>query len=462
MNNISPPAASTAGFEFDGTSLAQVIGTCLSLLVKRLRTFFLLTVSPLKRIDFSPSRIVPRDVCRPRFAAGAYIPRHPADTEAGDVTTSPKSDQNAGRFDFLDVVRGLAALGVLLEHSCEICVPGFTYITSRYFHPVPFLLSLFMLVSGFIIPASLERTGSASRFWVRRFFRLYPLYWFDLILLYLLYLVTPSMTTFDPRSGWHWLANFTMFQDFLRVPHANPVVWTLTIEMAFYITCTVLFSFGLLRRSCSIAWAGVAVFGLAGTGLPLLLGIRFPAGYVFLFLSALFGMVFYRLQSGQASRRHLAALLSALLIVSAASGYFNLEYMHRLDDRFTFRSVFPAWVAAFVVFAVLSSRRRAMSRLLLGLGTISYSVYLLHPIVLRLMPAHLPAAQFLPLTVSITLAVASVTYALLERPFIQLGHTLTKRKPAPAELASAERMILHYDQPPTQTPPPPSLPRRSA
>jgi peptidoglycan/LPS O-acetylase OafA/YrhL len=352
----------------------------------------------------------------------------PTDTEAGDLTSPATTERSSGRYDWLDVIRGLAALGVLLEHACEICVPGFIDFTSRYFHPVPFLLSLFMMVSGFIIPASLERTGSASRFWVRRFFRLYPLYWFSLALLYALFKVAPSMTAFNPRSGWHWLANVTMFQDFLRVPHANPVVWTLTIEMAFYVFCSLLFRLGLLRRSCMIAWVGVAVFGLAGTCFPLALGRRFPAGYAFLFLSALFGMVFYRLQAGQTSRRHLAGLLTALLFVSGGTGYLNFALLPRTDNRFTFQSVFPAWVAAFVVFAILITRRRAMPRLLLGLGAISYSVYLLHPLVLRLIPGELPALLFITLTVVITLTAASASYAVVERPFLRLGHLLTKRE----------------------------------
>ena len=61
---------------------------------------------------------------------------------------------------------------VVFEHACEICVSGFSEATLRYFHLGPFLLPLFMLVSGFVIPPSLERGGSVLRFWKARFFRL--------------------------------------------------------------------------------------------------------------------------------------------------------------------------------------------------------------------------------------------------------------------------------------------------
>ena len=35
---------------------------------------------------------------------------------------------------------------------------------------------VFFLISGYIVPASLERKGSVRTFWVSRLFRLYPLY----------------------------------------------------------------------------------------------------------------------------------------------------------------------------------------------------------------------------------------------------------------------------------------------
>ncbi len=301
---------------------------------------------------------------------------------------------------------------------------------------MPFLLVLFMLVSGFVIPASLERRGSVGGFWISRVFRLYPLYWFSLALLFGVYLIAPPLTAFDPRSGWSWLANATMFQDVLRVPHANPVFWTLTIEMAFYLLCSGLFALDLLGRSCGVAWLGLAALGLLGTVLPLVLGIRFPAGYAFLLLSAQFGAVFYHVAEGRTSWRQLAPLLAALLVVSAGVAYTNFAFLSRAEGRFSFLSVFTAWVAAFVVFLVLLGLRPRIPRLLLGLGTISYSVYLLHPLVLRLLPGHLPPTLFLTLAFGITLAVASMTYVFIERPFVRLGTFLSRHADAPARVVT--------------------------
>ncbi len=48
----------------------------------------------------------------------------------------------------------------------------------HWFDPGQYGVFVFFLVSGYIVPASLERKGSARGFWVSRVFRLYPLYLF--------------------------------------------------------------------------------------------------------------------------------------------------------------------------------------------------------------------------------------------------------------------------------------------
>jgi peptidoglycan/LPS O-acetylase OafA/YrhL len=44
----------------------------------------------------------------------------------------------------------------------------------HWFDPAQYGVFVFFLVSGYIVPASLERKGSVHSFWVSRVFRLYP------------------------------------------------------------------------------------------------------------------------------------------------------------------------------------------------------------------------------------------------------------------------------------------------
>src|SRR4051812_44006338 len=83
----------------------------------------------------------------------------------------------SARLDFLDGLRGIAALAVFMAHAIHKVAPGFSAYYEPYFNMGNWGVVLFFLCSGFILPVSLERQGSLGRFWVRRFFRLYPMYW---------------------------------------------------------------------------------------------------------------------------------------------------------------------------------------------------------------------------------------------------------------------------------------------
>src|SRR5262249_42136779 len=114
------------------------------------------------------------------------------------------------RVQFLDAVRGLAALAVLLEHTLAIWFPDYPEASQRVFNLGQFGVTVFLLVSGYIIPVSLERGGSNRRFWIGRFFRLYPLYWVCIGLTFLLAQASgrPPAEFGSPR-GYYWLVNLT-------------------------------------------------------------------------------------------------------------------------------------------------------------------------------------------------------------------------------------------------------------
>jgi hypothetical protein len=83
------------------------------------------------------------------------------------------------RIAFLDTARAVAALAVLFQHSLEGA--GLVSLTKQAlgqtvvnFGEVGVLV--FFLVSGFIIPASLEKIRNQAEFWRRRALRIYPLY----------------------------------------------------------------------------------------------------------------------------------------------------------------------------------------------------------------------------------------------------------------------------------------------
>src|SRR5947209_2434707 len=85
---------------------------------------------------------------------------------------------------------------------------------------------LFLVISGFIIPVSLEQGGSNARFWLRRFFRLFPAYWLSILLAYL---STRCGRAVTGVQGWDWLVNLTMLEGFFGRPLVCGVFWTLQL-----------------------------------------------------------------------------------------------------------------------------------------------------------------------------------------------------------------------------------------
>ena len=103
----------------------------------------------------------------PQQAAGPASEQAVPATAAVDRTT---------RIAFLEAVRGVAASAVLVQHLVAGEFPAYRDWTRHHLDLGRVGVVAFFLVSGYVIPLSLS--GQTLRtFAVRRFFRLYPVYW---------------------------------------------------------------------------------------------------------------------------------------------------------------------------------------------------------------------------------------------------------------------------------------------
>src|SRR5580698_7277410 len=93
-------------------------------------------------------------------------------------TSSPPATPAGRRLVWLDALRGFAALFVVFDHLSYYVLQHVRADVYQYFDPGSYGVFVFFLVSGYIVPASLERRGSVRGFWVSRLFRLYPVYLF--------------------------------------------------------------------------------------------------------------------------------------------------------------------------------------------------------------------------------------------------------------------------------------------
>jgi peptidoglycan/LPS O-acetylase OafA/YrhL len=334
------------------------------------------------------------------------------------------------RLAFLDVARGLAALLVLAEHGLDACLPHFLKSSLGYGNLGRAGVICFLLISGFIIPASLEEGGSNARFWLRRFFRLYPAYWLSIAIAYGSCCVDGQLGSGIALSQTgDWLLNLSMLQGFFARQNVWEVFWTLQLELVIYATCSLLFSARLLGRSGWIACLALGAYALLGLTRPLILGKPFCiGGQRLLYFAPLTGLLAQRFFSGRISRGALLAWVVCLVGTLVSVWSINHCLFPSEMTPACLWELSGSWgIASGCFFLLLGARRWSMPRLAIRLGQISYSVYLLHPALLGvLLRANWPAWIFLPSLLLSTLLLAELTYRLVELPGIALGRAVER------------------------------------
>ena len=167
------------------------------------------------------------------------------------------------RLRVLDGLRLLAALAVAGWHLTAAPTAGwdgqpFGALTavSRY----GWLgVELFFLISGFVICMS-GWGRSVGEFAASRVVRLYPAYWFAVLL------AAAVLAGFAGRDGITWpqlAANLTMLQNPLGVRDIDPSYWTLAVELRFYLLFAIVLAIGVTYRRVvyfCVIWLAVSVF----------------------------------------------------------------------------------------------------------------------------------------------------------------------------------------------------------
>lgn len=431
--------------------------------------------------------------------------RPPAASAVPTATTDKASTKAGNRFAFLDALRGIAAMAVVMQHAAESIWPAYLRFSVEVIRPGEYGVFLFFIVSGFIIPASLEKYGSLVKFWLGRLFRLFPLYWFCIVAALALHYVfdrfyLPESWDHAPRR--YAVLNLTMVQRFLDgTPLVIGATWSLAYEMVFYLAMSLLFIAGWHRRSVPLAvttmcLAGgvglllpaalvtgdlggrgkvaaacltllVAVVvasrarsrghrltavGLAAVTVPLALNQPEQVWFALVLFGTMFtGTVMYRMMTGEVRPRvawsTFGLSLALVLVVLRVGVVPHVEPIS--GATLTYRAEFLTFAAAYGTFALglLLRGRVRWPRFLTYLGLISYSLYLVHTLVLYAVPwwpesvgdrVGIANGTLTWVTwVGVTVLVSAATYRFVEKPFQDLGHRLTRRPAASGSVSTA-------------------------
>src|SRR5438876_8504009 len=103
--------------------------------------------------------------------------------EAGSGSGPPQPPQRPApapaatgtRLAWLDMLRGLAALALVFDHTSYYALQHVRSLVYQWFDPGNYCVFVFFVIRGCIVPVSLAGKGGVRTFWVRSLLRLYPL-----------------------------------------------------------------------------------------------------------------------------------------------------------------------------------------------------------------------------------------------------------------------------------------------
>jgi len=302
------------------------------------------------------------------------------------------------KIEFANGLRGIAALSVIAGHyvgtfwKLTDAVAGLTGIV-RFPVPWPagaelvisspinlgaFGVALFFLISGFVIPLSFQSYGRLH-FLVARFFRIYPTYWIGLsVSLVVLVIGGSILGTRFPHSAVEVLYGYLIgTRDIVFVKSVDGVVWTIEIELKFYLICALIAPW-LREGSLKVIWIIPCVLLLVACILGIVLIPSATATTLyFALLSAPYllfmfvGVAFNFLHRGKLRAPAVAVAVVGIMLMFSVAQHFNFL----VSDSFLL-----SFAAAVAVFAIAMRFPNVVGSIpWIGFwADISYPLYVVH------------------------------------------------------------------------------------
>ena len=346
---------------------------------------------------------------------------------------------------WLPQLDGLRGVSILMVLSAHVYAPGWHELQGGYGVTVFFVLSGF-LITGLLLREEQDTGGiSLLSFYVRRAFRLFPIYYLVLgiycVLIFVLGLRPDGRPGFADALPWYvvYLQDIPYFRD--RSHAGGPIAvpfyqtWSLGIEEKFYLLWPVVAFRALRNHKARIALAAGAVLLFSAARLV-------PQGrYVFPYAAICWGCLFALLYDTAGIRDKLDVWVSSwracivLLtwpLLHAVVASSNLP----LAARLTAELAYPVSIALVILASLrCAPLARVLSfKPLAVLGRYSYSIYLIHLLVRQTVERLLHKMGigtgngllvFL-LMLLLSTAGASILYYAIESRFREMGRRIAR------------------------------------
>jgi exopolysaccharide production protein ExoZ len=330
------------------------------------------------------------------------------------------SSNSKNTYNVVQALRFIAALMVVITHS--------TFYTKERLDPNSFFwpdgasgVGLFFVISGFVMVVSSQSLAGTIDGWktfaLKRVVRIVPMYWIATTLK-LLALVFASAAVRHAE-----LNPVNILCSYLFIPTTNVegriepllgVGWTLVFEMFFY----AVFAVALLVRRIDYFYIVGSVLAVCALG-SLLRNESWPAVRFYLdpiVLDFLLGMIIGR---WALTRTTIPVSVASLAIVF---GFALLLAPEKYFERNFIVSLVSSSLIIWGAVALESRFGPYVPKLILFLGSASYTIYLFHPLIAPGIPELLRSLQIGSATISVIgsviagIAGSSTVYWILERP----------------------------------------------
>lgn len=388
---------------------------------------------------------------------------HPQESPPADVSSPPRV--KTGKLDHIDALRGIAALSILFYHmsgrvTALFGLYPFQMLPDRFIGLNMASVPLFFVISAFTLYLSLDNKSEEKdrfiKFYIRRFFRIAPLFYFLLILVVL------DCIIHDKALSWtELLSNFAFA--FNLVPEYSKSLtidgWTIGVEMLFYLFLPLIFlKVNNIKRAIIFT---IAVFYLALAGKQLevmILGEQIVNEYwhynlfkwLFIFPAGILCYMFYKNYLPKIKKEHeVPTAIGMLFLAIIVLFYFvdNFDLNLAIYDRFepltvltSMQIMSPIAFCLLILSLSLATNGLIVNRITRFYGMISYSFYLVHPYLMALLEsvyeyiyAHTVISTDVSfclcvlLTIIAATAVSWFTYHFVESPGMRYGKKIIAR-----------------------------------
>lgn len=362
------------------------------------------------------------------------------------------------RLGYIDSLRGFAIVSVIIGHAAIISDTG--GVLGKIANLGGYGVQLFFVVSAFTIFLTYSRARETEHhpvrnFFVRRLFRIVPVYWVGIVLYTAVYGLGSRGWLEGPRP-WHYPFHVLLINDLNPATQSSvvPGGWSISCEVLFYLTVPLWFylvknrrdAFGFLAISLTVL--PVAVFGIAHFWSPYLSAYdaatlerfwyRNPLNQMACFACGI--LLFFLVQDPRLKRYLRRTTMNLTLLGVSVALFVVSTVVHLPLPRFH-----HLYAIGFMGIALALSAipwRIAVNRVTEFIGRISYSAYLMHFLVLKQLTIFVPkplgpgAFYFLFITVAgivLTIPLAWMSYLLIEKQATRAANRIIAR----SEVAAA-------------------------